>query len=165
MSDVRLSVGRSADCLHDKAGVRQPRASAPPRGRQSNDQSKLQILWGRAMAKRKAVAKLIGSVRGDGKAWSSHGEQSESGHRSEVFLGHLLRSTYTSMKYATFWAQTIGISKPQWMILITVAELDRGHGVPVKDVSTMLHVDPSFVTTQSKLLEKYGFVRRITSSL
>ncbi len=34
----------------------------------------------------------------------------------------------------------------------------------MKDVSTMLHVDPSFVTTQSKVLEKYGFVRRITSS-
>jgi DNA-binding MarR family transcriptional regulator len=27
----------------------------------------------------------------------------------------------------------------------------------------MLHVDPSFVTTQSKLLEKKGFMRRRTS--
>jgi MarR family transcriptional regulator, organic hydroperoxide resistance regulator len=31
------------------------------------------------------------------------------------------------------------------------------------DVSTVLHVDPSFVTTQSKILEKHGFVRRIVS--
>jgi MarR family transcriptional regulator, organic hydroperoxide resistance regulator len=35
--------------------------------------------------------------------------------------------------------------------------------VPVKIVSKMLHVDPSFVTTQSKLLEKKGFMRRKTS--
>jgi DNA-binding MarR family transcriptional regulator len=31
-------------------------------------------------------------------------------------------------------------------------------------VSKLLHVDPSFVTTQSKLLEKKGFVRRKTSN-
>ena len=37
-------------------------------------------------------------------------------------------------------------------------------GVPVNAVSKLLHVDPSFVTTQSKLLEKKGFVRRKTSS-
>jgi MarR family transcriptional regulator, organic hydroperoxide resistance regulator len=33
----------------------------------------------------------------------------------------------------------------------------------VKVVAKMLHVDPSFVTTQSKILEKKGFVRRKTS--
>jgi DNA-binding MarR family transcriptional regulator len=33
----------------------------------------------------------------------------------------------------------------------------------VKVVAKMLHVDPSFVTTQSKILEKKGFMRRKTS--
>ena len=46
------------------------------------------------------------------------------------------------------------------MILMALADLDKGDGVPVKTVSKMLHVDPSFVTTQSKLLEKKGFMRR-----
>lgn len=59
-----------------------------------------------------------------------------------------------------FWAKTLGISGPQWMILMALADLDKGDGVPVKTVSKMLHVDPSFVTTQSKLLEKKGFMRR-----
>lgn len=63
-----------------------------------------------------------------------------------------------------FWAKELGISGPQWMILMAVGDLDRGSGVAVKDVSAMLHVDPSFVTTQSKMLEKNGFVRRIPSS-
>ena len=64
----------------------------------------------------------------------------------------------------SFWARELGISGPQWMILMAVGDLDRGKGVPVKDVSAMLHVDPSFVTTQSKMLEKNGFMRRIPSS-
>jgi DNA-binding MarR family transcriptional regulator len=62
-----------------------------------------------------------------------------------------------------FWAKELGISGPQWMILMAVGDLDTGNGVPVKDVSAMLHVDPSFVTTQSKLLEKNGFMRRVPS--
>jgi DNA-binding MarR family transcriptional regulator len=62
-----------------------------------------------------------------------------------------------------FWAKAIGISGPQWMILMALADLDKGDGVPVKVVSKMLHVDSSFVTTQSKLLEKKGFMRRKTS--
>ncbi|HXM33640.1 MAG TPA: MarR family winged helix-turn-helix transcriptional regulator [Pyrinomonadaceae bacterium] len=62
-----------------------------------------------------------------------------------------------------FWAKALGISGPQWMILMAVADLDKGEGVSVKVVSKMLHVDPSFVTTQSKMLEKKGFMRRKTS--
>jgi MarR family transcriptional regulator, organic hydroperoxide resistance regulator len=63
-----------------------------------------------------------------------------------------------------FWAQKLGISGPQWMILTALADMDRADGVPVNAVSKKLHVDSSFVTTQSKLLEKKGFVRRKPSS-
>jgi DNA-binding MarR family transcriptional regulator len=63
-----------------------------------------------------------------------------------------------------FWARNLGVTGPQWMILMAVADLDQGHGVPVKDVSAALRVDPSFVTTQSKMLEKMSLLRRATSS-
>ena len=63
-----------------------------------------------------------------------------------------------------FWAKTLGISGPQWMILMALADLDERDGVPVNAVSKKLHVDSSFVTTQSKLLEKKGFLRRKTSA-
>src|SRR6202047_728231 len=63
-----------------------------------------------------------------------------------------------------FWAKTLGISGPQWMILMALADMDQGDGVPVNVVSKKLHVDSSFVTTQSKLLEKKGFLRRKRSS-
>jgi MarR family transcriptional regulator, organic hydroperoxide resistance regulator len=62
-----------------------------------------------------------------------------------------------------FWAKALGISGPQWMILMALADMDQGEGASVKAVSKMLHVDPSFVTTQSKILEKKGFVRRRSS--
>ena len=63
-----------------------------------------------------------------------------------------------------FWARTLGISGPQWMILMALADLDQRDGVPVNAVSKKLHVDSSFITTQSKLLEKKGFLRRKTST-
>jgi MarR family transcriptional regulator, organic hydroperoxide resistance regulator len=63
-----------------------------------------------------------------------------------------------------FWAKTLGISGPQWMIVLALADHDQGDGVAVNVVSKMLHVDPSFVTTQSKILEKKGFVRRKTAT-
>lgn len=63
-----------------------------------------------------------------------------------------------------FWAKTLGISGPQWMILMALADMDQDNGVPVNAVSKKLHVDSSFVTTQSKLLEKKGFLRRRTST-
>jgi DNA-binding MarR family transcriptional regulator len=63
-----------------------------------------------------------------------------------------------------FWAKALGISGPQWMILMALSELDQKDGVPVNAVSKKLHVDASFVTTQSKLLEKKGFLRRKTSA-
>lgn len=58
------------------------------------------------------------------------------------------------------WARALGISGSQWMILMAISDLDETEGVPVNAVAKMLHVHGSFVTTQSKLLEKYGLVRR-----
>ncbi len=62
------------------------------------------------------------------------------------------------------WAKTLGISDPQWRIILVLADIDSGEGVPVKVVSRTLNVDPSFITTQSKLLEKKGLIHRRGSS-
>lgn len=63
-----------------------------------------------------------------------------------------------------FWAKTLGISGPQWMILMALADMDESDGVPVNAVSKKLYVDSSFITTQSKLLEKKGLIRRKASA-
>lgn len=61
-------------------------------------------------------------------------------------------------------AKTLGITAPQWLILMAVADLDKEYGVPCNVVSRMMHVDPSFVTAQSKLLEKKGLLHRRPSA-
>lgn len=58
------------------------------------------------------------------------------------------------------WARALGISRSQWMILMAISDLDGGSGVPVKAVAKLLHVDGSFVTAQSNLLEKIKLVHR-----
>lgn len=62
-----------------------------------------------------------------------------------------------------FWGKALGVSAPQWMILIAISDLDKNDGVPINVVSKLLHVDPSFVTTQSKLLEQKELLRRTSS--
>jgi DNA-binding MarR family transcriptional regulator len=63
-----------------------------------------------------------------------------------------------------FRARTLGITVPQWKILSVLADMEDGNGLPVGVVSKMLQVEPSFVTTQSKLLDSQGFIRRRASS-
>jgi MarR family transcriptional regulator, organic hydroperoxide resistance regulator len=63
----------------------------------------------------------------------------------------------------SIWARVLDITCPQWLILMAVNDLDQGKGISVRDVSTKLHVDPSFVTTQTKSLEKHGFMKRVAS--
>ena len=63
-----------------------------------------------------------------------------------------------------FWTDVLGIRGPQWMIIVAVQNLDHGEGVPVTAVAAMLHVNPTFVLTQSRLLERKGFVRRTAAS-
>lgn len=93
-------------------------------------------------------------------------DSDENGRNQEVvrqFLWDIASINVHLEEIRHFWARELGISGPQWMILMAVGDLDSGNGVPVKDVSAMLHVDPSFVTTQSKMLEKNGFMRRVAS--
>jgi DNA-binding MarR family transcriptional regulator len=63
-----------------------------------------------------------------------------------------------------FWAHTLGISGPQFRIIVALADADSSVGMPVMAVSRVLHVAPSFVTTQSKVLEKKGLICREQSS-
>ena len=58
------------------------------------------------------------------------------------------------------WAQLLGITEPQWLILMAVEELDEGRGVAGIDVAQKLRIHPAFVTNQTKSLEKNGLLLR-----
>ncbi|MBA7475416.1 hypothetical protein ES707_10786 [subsurface metagenome] len=76
------------------------------------------------------------------------------------FTWEIVSINFHLAKLRQFWAKALNISGPQWMILLAVSDLDKGDGVPVNAVAKMLQVDSSFVTTQSKRLEKSGLLHR-----
>jgi DNA-binding MarR family transcriptional regulator len=96
------------------------------------------------------------------------GKMDVSTTRDQHFIGRLGRDidligTYLE-ELGHNWAKALGVSDPQWRIILVLADSDNREGVPVKVVSRMLNVDPSFITTQSKLLEKKGLIQRKASS-
>lgn len=61
------------------------------------------------------------------------------------------------------WALRLGISEPQWLILMAVDELDIGRGISGVAVANKLRIDPAFVTNQTKKLQQMEFLTRTTS--
>lgn len=61
------------------------------------------------------------------------------------------------------WAQRLGLTGPQWLILMAIRELDTGGGVSGVDIATKLHFHQAFVTPQTKILEKADYISRSTS--
>ncbi|WP_439410181.1 MarR family winged helix-turn-helix transcriptional regulator [Bradyrhizobium sp. DASA03076] len=61
------------------------------------------------------------------------------------------------------WAQMLGITEPQWLILMAIDELDEGRGVSGIAVANKLRIHPAFVTNQTKKLESVGLLARLTS--
>jgi MarR family transcriptional regulator, organic hydroperoxide resistance regulator len=55
-----------------------------------------------------------------------------------------------------FWEKVLGISGPQWLILMALADFEDDSGVPVHAIANLLEVHTIFVTTQSRILEKKG---------
>lgn len=61
------------------------------------------------------------------------------------------------------WAQLLGITEPQWLILMAIDELDEGRGVSGIAVANKLRIHPAFVTNQTKRLETLEFLTRVPS--
>ncbi|SDJ12454.1 hypothetical protein SAMN05216338_104032 [Bradyrhizobium sp. Rc2d] len=77
-----------------------------------------------------------------------------------------IRSIHACLEeLAKIRANVLGITGPRWAILMAVTYLGREKDVPVNLMSRLMHVDPCFVTTHSKLLEKNGFLRHKSSAM
>ncbi|MET4072230.1 DNA-binding MarR family transcriptional regulator [Bradyrhizobium sp. S3.2.6] len=61
------------------------------------------------------------------------------------------------------WAQLLGISEPQWLILMAIEQLDEGRGVSGTGVANKLGIHPAFVTNQTKKLEAMEYLARVPS--
>ncbi|WP_213290724.1 MarR family winged helix-turn-helix transcriptional regulator [Bradyrhizobium sp. sGM-13] len=58
------------------------------------------------------------------------------------------------------WAEMLGITEPQWLILMAIDELDEGRGVSGISVANKLRIHPAFVTNQTKKLEAMELLAR-----
>lgn len=58
------------------------------------------------------------------------------------------------------WADLLGLTEPQWLILMAIDELDEGRGVSGIGVASKLRMHPAFVTNQTKKLETMEFLTR-----
>ncbi|MBP0114403.1 MarR family winged helix-turn-helix transcriptional regulator [Bradyrhizobium vignae] len=61
------------------------------------------------------------------------------------------------------WAEMLGITEPQWLILMAIDELDHGRGVSGIAVANKLRIHPAFVTNQTKKLEQMELLARLIS--
>ncbi|MCP1838586.1 DNA-binding MarR family transcriptional regulator [Bradyrhizobium sp. USDA 4524] len=61
------------------------------------------------------------------------------------------------------WGELLGMTEPQWLILMAIDELDQGRGVSGIAVANKLRIHPAFVTNQTKKLENMRFLTRVTS--
>ncbi|WP_426420609.1 MarR family winged helix-turn-helix transcriptional regulator [Bradyrhizobium genosp. A] len=61
------------------------------------------------------------------------------------------------------WAELLGITEPQWLILMAIDQLDEGRGVSGIAVANKLRIHPAFVTNQTKKLELVEFLAREVS--
>ncbi len=74
-----------------------------------------------------------------------------------------IRSVYSQLKRLDdVWAAKLGITGPQWLIMSALSDFESG--TPVNRLATALNVDPSFITTQTQILEKLGLLVRKPSA-
>lgn len=87
----------------------------------------------------------------------------ESEHLLRTILWDFFSITRHLDKIRTYWGGMIGITGPQWNILMAIDHLDEGKGVSVGEIANKLHVNSTFVTAQTKIMENFGHLQRLTS--
>lgn len=58
----------------------------------------------------------------------------------------------------TYLARRIGITGPQYSVLIAIAQFQAAEGVSVSKVAEVLHVSAAFITAETRQLERLGLV-------
>lgn len=87
-------------------------------------------------------------------------DTSEGDDVTHRLVWHISAISVYTMRIAELLGKRIGVSGPQWMILMAIEELSDGSGLSVKAVAALLHVNSSFVSVQSKMLEQRDLIQR-----
>lgn len=60
----------------------------------------------------------------------------------------------------THLARRLGISGPQYSVLVAIAQFQGADGVSVSNVAEVLHVSGAFITAETRQLELLGFIMK-----
>lgn len=90
-------------------------------------------------------------------------EQEQSDKATRDFIWNIVEIHSHLEEIHKSWAQLLGITEPQWLILMAIDELDEGRGASGIAVANKLRIHPAFVTNQTKKLELMELLSRVTS--
>ncbi|MCK1569482.1 winged helix-turn-helix transcriptional regulator [Bradyrhizobium sp. 173] len=90
-------------------------------------------------------------------------EKEEADRAVSAFIWNIVEIHSQLEEIHKSWAQLLGITEPQWLILMAIDELDEGRGVSGVAVANKLRIHPGFVTNQTKKLETLEFLTRSPS--
>jgi len=79
------------------------------------------------------------------------------------FMWHMVAIGGHLEEVRRIWAEVLGVSGPQWLILMALGDSDSERGMSVGEVAGKIRVKSTFVTAQTKSLEMAGLVKRTTS--
>jgi MarR family transcriptional regulator, organic hydroperoxide resistance regulator len=80
------------------------------------------------------------------------------------FMWHMVAISGHLEEIRRIWAELLGVSGPQWLILMAIGDSSSEQGLSVGEVAEKIRVNSTFVTAQTKSLEMAGLVRRATSA-
>jgi len=85
----------------------------------------------------------------------------KSDHAFREFLYNLFTVAERVQEVRRYLGNRIGISGPQYNLMMAIAELQGSDGVSVGRVAEYLHVAGPFVTTEVSKLARMGYLRKI----
>src|SRR5215471_4606151 len=83
-----------------------------------------------------------------------------SDHTLRRVIYHLFTISSRMEELRRLLGRPIGISGPQFSLLMAIAELSGSHGVSVGELAGYLHVSGPFVTAESRKLAGKGYIEK-----
>ena len=87
----------------------------------------------------------------------------KAGQELSDFMWHMVAISDLLEDVRRIWAEGMGVSGPQWLILMAIGDAHGERSISVGEVADKIRVKSTFVSAETKSLEMAGLVRRTTS--
>jgi DNA-binding MarR family transcriptional regulator len=87
-------------------------------------------------------------------------EDGGSDHRFRQFIYDFFALAAQMELVLAYLSSQLNLSSPQYNIVMTIAQYQDAAGISVSDVAQHLHVTTAFITSETKKLERLGFIEK-----